>query len=92
MKKLTLLVFLVAICSWAAFAGGYQVRLQGQKQTGMGLIGSPFALGASSIFYNPGGLSMMDTKFSFSVGASAILSNMTFQKDATNYQAVTDNP
>ena len=92
MKKLTLLVFLVAICSWAAFAGGYQVRLQGQKQTGMGLIGSPFALGASSIFYNPGGLSMMDTKFSFSVGASAILSNATFQKDATNYQAVTDNP
>ena len=59
MKKLTLFVFLFAIVSWAAFAGGYQVRLQGQKQTGMGLIGSPFALGASNIFYNPGGLSKL---------------------------------
>ncbi|MCD4724019.1 MAG: outer membrane protein transport protein [Bacteroidales bacterium] len=92
MKKLTLFVFLVAICTWAAFAGGYQVRLQGQKQTGMGLVGSPFALGASSIFYNPGGLSFMETKFSFSVGVSGIMSNAIFQKDATNYQARTDNP
>ncbi len=92
MKKLTLFVFLVAICSWAVFAGGYQVRLQGQKQTGMGLVGSPFALGASSIFYNPGGLSFMETNFSFSVGVSGIISNAIFQKDGTNYQARTDNP
>lgn len=92
MKKLTLFVFLFAILSWASFAGGYQVRLQGQKQTGMGLIGSPFALGASSIFYNPGGLSMMKTKFSFSAGVSGIMANATFQKNATNYQAQTDNP
>lgn len=73
-------------------AGGYQVRLQGQKQTGMGLVGSPFALGASSIFYNPGGLSMMDKKFSFSAGVSGIMANAVFQKEATNYQARTDNP
>jgi len=92
MKKLTLFVFMTAILGWSAFAGGYQVRLQGQKQTGMGLIGSPFALGASSIFYNPGGLSMMDSKFSFSLGASAIMANAIFQKDGTNYQARTDNP
>lgn len=92
MKKLTLFVFLFAIISWASFAGGYQVRLQGQKQTGMGLVGSPFALGASSIFYNPGGLSMMDSKFSFSAGVSGIMANAVFQKEATNYQARTDNP
>jgi long-chain fatty acid transport protein len=92
MKKFTLFVFLAAILGWSAFAGGYQVRLQGQKQTGMGLIGSPFALGASSIFYNPGGLSMMDKKWSFEVGASFIMANAIFQKDGTNYQARTDNP
>jgi long-chain fatty acid transport protein len=92
MKKLTLFVFLAAICSWAAFSGGYQVRLQGQKQTGMGLIGSPFALGASSIFYNPGGLAMMESNFSFSAGANAIMANVVFQKYATDYQARTDNP
>lgn len=92
MKKLTLFVFLFAILSWAAFAGGYQVRLQGQKQTGMGLIGSPFALGASNIFYNPGGLSLMKTKYSFELGASGIFANAKFQKDATTYQAETSNP
>ncbi len=92
MKKLTLFVFLFAILSWSSMAGGYQVRLQGQKQTGMGLVGSPFALGASSIFYNPGGLSMMDKKFSFSAGVSGIMANAVFQKEATNYQARTDNP
>jgi len=92
MKKLTLFVFLFAIVSWATFAGGYQVRLQGQKQTGMGLIGTPFALGASSIFYNPGGLSMMETKYSFEIGASGIFANARFQKDATTYQAETSNP
>jgi long-chain fatty acid transport protein len=92
MKKLTLFVILFAIFGLATYAGGYQVRLQGHKQTGMGLIGSPFALGASSIFYNPGGLSLMENKWSFSVGASGIFANATFQKDGTNYQAETDNP
>ena len=92
MKKLALLVFALAITTWSAYAGGYQVRLQGQKQTGMGLVGSPFALGASSIFYNPGGLSFMETKMSFSAGANAIFANAIFQKEGTNYQARTDNP
>ena len=52
-NKLTLIL---ALCLWSALtiAGGYQVRLQGQKQTGIGLIGTPFAPDASSIFYNPG--------------------------------------
>jgi long-chain fatty acid transport protein len=92
MKKFTLFVVLAMLFNWAAYAGGYQVRLQGQKQTGMGLIGTPFALGASSIFYNPGGLSMMDTKWSFEAGASFILANALFQKDGSNYQARTENP
>lgn len=92
MKKITLLLTLVAMVTWSAFAGGYQVRLQGQKQTGFGLIGTPFSFGASSIFYNPGALAMMKAKTNFQLGASGILSNVTFQKSATNYQANTDNP
>ena len=92
MKKITLLLTFVSMLTWSAFAGGYQVRLQGQKQTGFGLIGTPFSFGASSIFYNPGALSMMKAKTSFQIGASGILSNITFQKSATNYQAKTDNP
>ena len=85
-------MLLFAIATWSAQAGGYQVRLQGQKQTGIGLIGTPFNYGASSMFYNPGALSMMKNKYDFSLGASFIMAKVVFQKDATDYQAKTDNP
>jgi len=80
------------LCSVTLLGGGYQVRLQGHKQTGIGLIGTPFAFDASSIFYNPGSLALYDGKYSISVGASGIMSNHIFQKEATNYQARTENP
>ena len=92
MKRITLAIVLIALMAWSAMAGGYQVRLQGQKQTGMGLIGSPLNWGASSMFYNPGGLSFMEKKFSISAGVSGIYSNAIFEKEFTNDQFRTDNP
>ena len=92
MKNKLFLILALSLWSVALIGGGYQVRLQGQKQTGIGLIGTPFASGASSIFYNPGGLALYEGKFSIEAGASFIFSNHTFQKDGTNYQAHTDNP
>lgn len=74
------------------FAGGYQVRLQGQKQTGMGLIGSPMNFGASSIFYNPGALAMMEQSYSFDVGVNLINSHVLYQSTSSSYTAETDNP
>jgi long-chain fatty acid transport protein len=90
-NKLTLLLVL-ALWSLATLGGGYQVRLQGHKQTGIGLIGTPFAYDASSIFYNPGSLAFYEGKFSASAGISGIFSNHTFQKAGASYQAHTDNP
>jgi long-chain fatty acid transport protein len=92
MKNKLFLFLMFCLCSVTLLGGGYQVRLQGHKQTGIGLIGTPFAFDASSIFYNPGSLAMYEGKYSFSVGASGIMSNGIFQKDGTNYQARTDNP
>jgi len=92
MKNKVLLFLVLSLWSVTLIGGGYQVRLQGHKQTGIGLIGTPFAFDASSIFYNPGSLAFYEGKYSFSVGASGIMSNHTFQKDGTNYQAHTDNP
>jgi long-chain fatty acid transport protein len=60
MRKTTIL-FISIMLSISVFAGGYQVRLQGNKQTGMGLIGTPLNFGASTMFYNPGSLAMMKT-------------------------------
>ncbi|MCK5775125.1 MAG: outer membrane protein transport protein [Bacteroidales bacterium] len=92
MKKITLLSLSI-LFTWAtAFAGGYQVRLQGQKQTGMGLIGSPMNFGASSIFYNPGALGMMKQSYSFEIGASFINSNVLYQSTTSSYSAESENP
>jgi len=92
MKRITFTILLTAALCWVATAGGYQVRLQGQKQTGMGLVGSPLSFGASSIFYNPAGLSFMKTDFSISAGVSAIMSNIAFQKSGTEDIFRSDNP
>jgi len=92
MTKSFIFCMLFAIAGFTAFAGGYQVRLQGNKSTGMGLTGTALNLGSSSIFYNPGALSLMKDKMDFSVGASGILSRITFEKSGSTYQAETNNP
>lgn len=92
MRKMITLFLLLSFISYESMAGGYQVRLQGQKQTGIGLIGTPFAFGASSMFYNPGALSFMKDKYSFSAGVSPIFSNVVYRAKNSDYQARTDNP
>lgn len=90
MRKITLMLcFSIAVSS--LWAGGYQVRLQGQKQTGIGLIGTPFAYDASSIFYNPGALSFIKEKYSLSGGVSGIYSKIVFREKDTDYTARTNN-
>lgn len=92
MKKITILCLSI-LFTWAtAFAGGFQVRLQGQKQTGMGLIGTPMDFGASSMFYNPGALSMMKQNYSFEFGAGFISSNILYQSTTSVYSAKSENP
>lgn len=91
MKRL--LLFLVSFIMVAPiFAGGYQVRLQGQRQTAMGLVGVSLRGDASNIFYNPAGLSSMNTKYSFMVGGSGIFNSTSFNLENSVYQAETDNP
>ncbi|MEA3504279.1 MAG: outer membrane protein transport protein [Bacteroidota bacterium] len=93
MRKITLLLSLFLMISYGVNAGGYQVGLQGQRQTGMGLIGTGFIVGPSTVFFNPGGMSFLDSKYSFSVGVSPIMSNVSFQyREPSAYEAQTDNP
>ncbi len=92
MRKHYLIILAILFLATNMFAGGYQVRLQGNKQTGFGLIGTPLNMGASSMFYNPGALSFADNKWNFEIGASGIMSYVTFEKDQSDYQAETNNP
>ncbi len=75
-----------------SMAGGYQVSLHGQRQTGMGLIGTSLHMDASTAFFNPGGMAMMPQQVSILGGASGIFANTAFRMEHPSvYQAKTDN-
>lgn len=93
MKKTTFFIMFLTIMSLQLLAGGYQVGLMGIRQTGMGLVGTSLAKDASTLFYNPGGLSFLNTKYNFSAGVSGIFSSVLYQKTAPSTTEVyTDNP
>jgi long-chain fatty acid transport protein len=92
MRRIVLFSILMSLMVTSLFAGGYQVRLQGHRQTGMGLVGTSIFGDASNAFYNPAGLSLMKTKYSILVGGSGIFSTTAFALENSVYQATTDNP
>lgn len=69
------LCFLVAT---TAFAGGFQVNLQGQKQTGMGHTGTGLLLDNASLVFNPGAVSFLDSLRGISFGSSFIFPRTTY--------------
>ena len=55
MRKLLSLT-LMALASSTAFAGGYRVSIQGQKQLAMGHTGVAVVNSAETAFFNPAGM------------------------------------
>ncbi|MDZ7774584.1 MAG: outer membrane protein transport protein [Bacteroidales bacterium] len=93
MRKLFLLTIAAVTFMLQANAGGFQVGLQGQRQTGMGLIGTGYLTGPSAVFFNPGGMSFLQGQYSFSLGISPIVSTVAFQyEEPSLYEAQTNNP
>lgn len=90
MKKI--LMTALGLIPMLALAGGYQVNLQGTKQTGMGHLGTSFYLGASSTYFNPAMMGLDSSKFNFEVGGSAIFGTVTYQNQQTGISESTDNP
>ncbi len=90
MKKLLLPI--LAMIPLLSMAGGFQVNLQGNQQSGMGHLGTSFYLGASSAYFNPAMMGMSDTKFSLEAGASGITSTVIYQNQSTGLESETDNP
>jgi len=83
---------LLAFLPFLAHAGGFQVNLQGTKQTGMGHLGTSFYLGASSAYFNPAMMGLGEKKFNLEVGASGIIGTVAFQDQQTGLTETTDNP
>ncbi len=92
MRKICILAIFLCLAATGLQAGGYQVSLHGNKQIGMGLIGTSLSMDASSAFYNPGGLAMMPGKFSVLAGGSGIFASTAFQMPYPSLiQASTNN-
>jgi len=77
-------------------AGGYQVALQGQRQIGMAHTGTALAFDASSIFFNPGGLSFTKRN-NITIGGSLIRSRVVYlapqdPNAPNNYSTKTESP
>ncbi|MDO9511720.1 MAG: outer membrane protein transport protein [Bacteroidales bacterium] len=92
MRKTFIILLIAAFSCTMAYAGGYQVRLQGVKQSGMGLVGSSTCFGVNSMYYNPGALGFMKDRFEVSAGISPIFSSITYRSFESNYTAKTENP
>jgi long-chain fatty acid transport protein len=90
MRKLLSLT-LLALAGSTAFAGGYRVSIQGQKQLAMGHTGVAIVNSAEVAFFNPAGMAYLDKKFNLSVGGNALFANTKFQNSQYNWEASSEN-
>ncbi|MFD2891853.1 OmpP1/FadL family transporter [Flavobacterium chuncheonense] len=90
MRKLLSLA-LYALAGTTAFAGGYRVSIQGQKQLAMGHTGVAVVNSAEVAFFNPAGMAYLDKKFNISVGANGLFAKSKFQNSEFNWTNSTDN-
>jgi len=90
MRKL-LSITLMALTATSAFAGGYRVSLQGQKQLAMGHTGVAVVNSAEVLFFNPAGAVYLENRFNVSLGGNALFARTKFQNETYNWQAETEN-
>lgn len=89
-KKLPLFCLLIFI-HHLIFSQGFQVNLQGQKQQGMGGAGTALMQDASSLFFNPGGVSFIKQS-SVNIGATPTIAKGAFLDANTNQVSRTNSP
>lgn len=88
MRKLLLL--LLACLPVFAFAQGFQVNLEGQKQIGMGHTGTALLQDGASVFFNPGAVAMLPQNY-IQAGISPLIFKSDFNPSGTTSQYYTKN-
>ncbi len=92
MRKILFWCMAFALGTSSAFAGGYQLNLQGLRNIGMGHTGVGLSYDASSVFFNPGALSFLE-KSNVQASVSFVNSNIKYLGVApSTYTAVTSSP
>jgi long-chain fatty acid transport protein len=80
----------LALIPVLAFAQGFQVNLDGQKQIGMGHTGTGLAQDGASVFFNPGAMALLPENY-IQAGISPLLFKSDFNPAGTNVQDHTLN-
>jgi long-chain fatty acid transport protein len=87
--KRTALILMIALPLYVQ-AGGFQLNLQGQKQTGMGHTGTGLLSDASAVLFNPGGLSLLDSSLNINGGFNLLFPRVRYLAPYPgNYRAET---
>src|ERR1700729_324525 len=81
MIKKILGVIIISIACADAFAGGFELYVQGQKQIGMGGVGIALPLDNTCLFYNPGALTFCGGSQIY-LGASLIIPSVSYLQPA----------
>ena len=90
MRKLLSLT-MIAFAATSAFAGGYRVSLQGQKQLAMGHTGVGVVNSAEVLFFNPAGAAFLKDRLNVSIGGNALFARTKFQNETYNWKSSTSN-
>lgn len=88
------IVFAMAliVMGYGVKAEGFAVNLQGNKQVGMGHVGTALSWDASCMQFNPGALAMLKNKISFSAGGSLTFTTTKFDSNNLENIEKSDNP
>jgi len=87
--KLSFIMFSLSVS--VAFAGGYRISMQGNKQLAMGHTGVAVVNSAEVLFFNPSGMSFLENRFNASAGGSMLFSNNKFQNETFNWASKSEN-
>ncbi|MEC4112876.1 OmpP1/FadL family transporter [Myroides pelagicus] len=91
MVKKFISLSLITLLSYSAYAGGYRVAMQGNKQLAMGHTGVAVVNGAESVFFNPAATVYLKDKWSFSAGVNVLIADTKFQNKTYGWENETRN-
>ncbi|MEN8815852.1 MAG: outer membrane protein transport protein [Nonlabens sp.] len=91
MNKIKVFVVLCLISTFA-FAGGYRVSTQSNKQLAMGHTGVAVVNSADILFFNPAGIVHLENKLNISAGGFGVFSDVKFQNQEFGTTSETDSP
>jgi len=85
MKKALIFLLAISISTEITIAGGFQVNLQSARQTGMAHTGTGLLHDNSLWFFNPGGVSLLDSVQGINAGGSLVYPSVTYSQPGGDY-------